>query len=62
MSEKMVVIRLSQKQADLVWRNADGWLDAGACKDGLEPDENEALHSLCSQILKQLTRLKKRPG
>jgi hypothetical protein len=48
---KMVTIRLTAKQADLVWRNVDGWLDAGACEGGLRPDENRALQSLARQLL-----------
>ena len=59
MSEKPVIIRLTPAQARLVFLNADGWLDAGACEDGLRPDEREALNSLCDQIL---ARLPKRPG
>jgi hypothetical protein len=51
---RTVVIRLTPKEADLVNRNADGWLDAGACEDGLEADERAALHELCEQITDQI--------
>lgn len=54
----MVTIRLTDKEANLVWRNADGWMDAGACNDGLEPDEMDALQKLCQQILDQTVRKK----
>jgi hypothetical protein len=50
----MVTIKLTEKQARLVWQNADGWLDAGACKDGLTPDEDNALHRLSEQISAQI--------
>ncbi len=33
----MVTIKLTDKEAEHVFMNADGWMDAGACKDGLEP-------------------------
>lgn len=58
MADKAVVIRLTPKQADLVWRNVDGWMDAGSCEGGLEPDEREALECLEDQILRQIRKCK----
>lgn len=55
----MVTIRLSAQQARLVHQNVDGWMDAGACKDGLREDEREALSELEDQILKGLRRINK---
>lgn len=54
MTTKMVTIRLTEDEARHVFMNADGWLDAGACKDGLEPDEQAALNKLCDQINRKL--------
>lgn len=54
MARKMVTIRLSPSNARLVALNIDGWLDAGACKDGLEPDESAALSSAYDQIMRGL--------
>jgi hypothetical protein len=54
MAKKMVTVRLSPANARLVALNIDGWLDAGACKGGLEPDEHAALHSAYDQILRGL--------
>lgn len=56
---KMVTVKLTPKQANLIWLNADGWLDAGACADGLRQNERAALNSLCNQILSQTHRSKK---
>lgn len=56
MAEKKITVRLTPEQARLVFLNADGWIDAGSCKDGLEPDEKDALHELCDQILTGLKR------
>lgn len=55
MSGKHVVVRLTPTEAMLVYQNADGWLDAGACEDGLTDAERDALHKLTDQILKQIT-------
>lgn len=51
---KTITIKLTEEEAQHVWLNADGWLDAGACEGGLEPDEREALYKLCEQIVGQL--------
>lgn len=51
---KEVVIKLSPKDAELVFLNADGWSDAGACEGGLRPDEQEALNQLTEQIRAQI--------
>lgn len=59
MNERPVIIRLSKAQADLVWRNADGWMDAGACEGGLTKDEMAALSSLNSQISRQIHKIRK---
>lgn len=54
--EKPITVRLSPENARLLFLNADGWLDAGACEDGLEPDEKAALRSTCDQIMRQFRR------
>ena len=51
---KDVVIKLNPHDAELVWKNADGWIDAGSCSDGLHPDEMEALNRLNDQISAQI--------
>lgn len=51
---KDVVIKLTPKEAELVWKNADGWIDAGACADGLRPDEAAALSRMNDQISAQI--------
>jgi len=56
MSDPRITIRLSPNDAKLLWRNIDGWLDAGACEDGLEPDEHAALHSAADQLVRQLVK------
>lgn len=56
--EKPITVRLSPTYARLLMLNADGWMDAGACEGGLEPDERLALLSTCTQIQRQLTRRK----
>lgn len=56
MSDPRITIRLSPRYAALLALNADGWLDAGACDDGLEPAEREALYSTYTQIIRGLKR------
>jgi hypothetical protein len=51
---KKVVIKLTPDQASLLYLNIDGWMDAGACEDGLNEDERDALHDACDQIMKGL--------
>lgn len=53
---KMITIRLSPDMARLLFLNADGWLDAGACEGGLNEDERKALNATCDQILRGLKR------
>jgi hypothetical protein len=53
----IVIIKLTSIEADLVSRNIDGWLDAGACEGGLEEDERLALHKTYDQIIKKLIKL-----
>ncbi|QJW57033.1 hypothetical protein HL670_03930 [Serratia plymuthica] len=50
----MVTIKLTDREAELVFGNADGWMDAGSCDDGLEADEMAALMKLTDQIRAQL--------
>lgn len=50
-----VIIRLTEKQAELVRRNVDGWLDAGACEGGLTKAEHAALWCVQDQIREQTT-------
>lgn len=54
MSKRTVVVRLTPEEADLIWRNADGWSDAGACEGGLTEAEHEALGELQDQISRQI--------
>lgn len=61
MAKKMITVRLSPANARLVALNIDGWIDAGACDGGLEPDERAALHSAYDQILRGLGRKLTRP-
>lgn len=56
--EKPVTIRLSRNYARLLMQNIDGWLDAGACKGGLEPAENRALSSAYNQIQRQIVSVR----
>lgn len=51
-AKKTVTIKLTDAEADLVWGNVDGWIDAGSCEGGLSEDEYEALDSLREQIRK----------
>lgn len=53
---KMVTIRLSEKNAELLAQNIDGWSDAGACEGGLTADEKKALGSAYDQIARQIYR------
>lgn len=62
MSKKTVIVRLTPEEADLVWRNVDGWMDAGSCEDGLEEDEKAALMSVEDQILRQIRPRTKKKG
>lgn len=55
----MVTIKLTDKEAEHVFMNADGWMDAGACKGGLEPEEMAALKKMTDQIRAQLSGKKK---
>lgn len=55
----MVTIKLTDKEAEHVFMNADGWMDAGACKDGSEPEEMAALKKMTDQIRAQLSGNKK---
>ncbi|UJA52766.1 hypothetical protein [Serratia marcescens] len=55
----MVTIKLTDKEAEHVFMNADGWMDAGACKDGLELEEMAALKKMTDQIRAQLSGKKK---
>ncbi|WP_454878638.1 hypothetical protein [Serratia inhibens] len=50
----MVTIKLTDKEAEIIFLNADGWMDAGACSDGLGADEMAALTKLTDQIMAQL--------
>jgi len=54
--QNKITIRLPPDQAKLLMLNIDGWLDAGACKDGLTEEENKALRNAYDQIAKQLQR------
>lgn len=54
----MVTIKLSEKNADLLARNIDGWRDAGECKGGLIADEKKALDSAYRQIARQIFKRK----
>lgn len=54
-----ITIKLGAGAAQLLMMNIDGWLDAGACEDGLTPSENRALQSAYHQISQQLQRIKK---
>ena len=56
MSRRSIVVRLTPEQANLVWRNVDGWMDAGSCEDGLTEAEHEALSDLEDQLLRGLKR------
>jgi len=60
MARATVVIRLTPKQAEIVWLNTDGWIDAGCCKDGLHPGEREALSSVRDQISQQIHKRRRR--
>jgi hypothetical protein len=51
---KKVTIRLTPDQASLLYLNIDGWMDAGACEDGMTKDERAALSEACDQIIKGL--------
>lgn len=62
MARKSVIIRLTPEEADLVYRNTDGWLDAGACEGGLEPAERSALMNLSDQISRQIHRRRRAPA
>lgn len=57
----MVKILLSEKNARHVAMNIDGWMDAGACKGGLEPDERKALRSTFQQIMRQVVKPSRGP-
>lgn len=52
----MITIRLSPENARLLAQNIDGWMDAGAGKDGLTPKERNALDSAYNQIMRQLVK------
>lgn len=52
---KKITVRLTPRQAHIVWGIVDGAADAGACADGLSKTESAALNSVCSQILSQIT-------
>ena len=50
---KAITIRLTPKQAGLVWGILDGAADAGACEDGLTRAEHVAVGRVIDQILSQ---------
>lgn len=53
-----IKIALTDKQADLILRNTEGWIDAGSGggKSGLTKAEYDALNGLCLQIRAQQKR------
>lgn len=50
----VTTIKLSPKEALIIWKIIDGALDAGACEDGLTENENNALEKASDQLIKQL--------
>ncbi|MVB00110.1 hypothetical protein GN330_22955 [Nitratireductor sp. CAU 1489] len=46
-----VTLKLTPYQARVLWGVADGAADAGACSDGLEPKEAEALDAIVDKLL-----------
>ncbi len=49
--EKPINLRLTAHQRKVLSEIVDGALDAGACKDGLRPDENRALSSIFDRLI-----------
>jgi hypothetical protein len=52
----VVTVKLTDKEADLIRRNVDGWLDAGQGEGGLTKAEQKALSKLYDQIVTQTKR------
>lgn len=53
-----VTLKLTPRQARVLWQTIDGAQDAGACKDGLEPEERRALSAIDDKLLAQHSKWK----
>lgn len=57
-----VILKLTPRQAKLVWDILDGAADAGACADGLTPMERRTIEQVTNKLLPfMLARAKERP-
>lgn len=54
MTETKVTLRLTPKQARILWQIVDGAQDAGACAGGLTQEEQDALEVVVTQILRKI--------
>ena len=48
-----VSLKLTPKQAKILWGVVDGAQDAGSCEDGLTQEEHRALERVIDQLLDQ---------
>lgn len=48
---KTVTLKLTERQALLLWNIIDGAADAGACEGGLTPDEQSLLSDISEKLL-----------
>lgn len=51
MTAPRVTIRLTAREARILWSIVDGALDAGACADGLTDEENKVLRPIHDKLL-----------
>lgn len=54
-----VALKLTPRQARILFNTVDGAADAGACADGLTPDESRALQQVMTKLLAQHDRWKR---
>lgn len=52
MSTELITLKLTPKQAKILWQTIDGAADAGACEGGLTKDEAEALGTIIKKLMK----------
>jgi hypothetical protein len=52
-----ITLKLALHEAEILWKIVDGAIDAGACEDGLTPEESEVLNDISFALLKHRDKL-----
>lgn len=57
-----VILKLTPRQAKLLWDIIDGASDAGACEDGLTPLERRGLDQISTKLLPHILKRSRNGG